>query len=119
MTTKLGEKIISLRKNKGWSRADLAKKIGASQSMISKYKQNANLPSIEMTLKICQTFNITSDYLIGNKKYGHFDKELMNKIEAIQNTDEETKRKIFEIIDVYIRDSHTKNFIEKNIKKNI
>ena len=117
MMREIGEKIISLRKSKSWSRADLANAIGASESMISKYEQNANLPSIEMTLKICQVFNITSDYLIGNKRYGHFDKELMEKIEAIQNIDNETKKKIFEIIDVYIRDSNTKNFIASNISK--
>jgi len=118
MIRQIGEKIISLRKNKGWSRADLANEIGASESMISKYEQDANLPSIEMTLKICQVFDITSDYLIGNKKHGHFNKELMEKIEAIQNLDNETKKKIFEIIDVYIRDSNTKNFIASNISKN-
>ena len=114
MEIKIGEKILKLRKEQGWSRAELAEKIGASESIISKYEQNINLPSIEMTLKLSLIFNVTTDYLIGNNKFGHFSKELMDKIEAIQNTDQGTRRKIFEIIDVYIRDTNTRQFIKTN-----
>ncbi len=109
----IGAKILLLRKKKKWSRNILAEKLGISESIISKYERNANLPSIEVLSKICQVFNITADYLINNAEFASFDTSIMHRLQAMQALDVETKEKIFEIIDLYIRDVNTKKFYSK------
>ncbi|MCP4482177.1 MAG: helix-turn-helix transcriptional regulator [bacterium] len=101
----IGDKIILFRKQKGWSQGDLAKKIGSSREMVGKYERDDNLPSIEMTLKIAKAFEVTVDFLIGEGEFASFDKRLMDRIKAFENLDEGTKTKIFDMIDVYIRDA--------------
>ncbi|MCP3660155.1 MAG: helix-turn-helix transcriptional regulator, partial [Bacteroidetes bacterium] len=55
----IGSKIMYLRKENNLSRYELATRLGISESIISKYERNINLPSIEAALKICQLFKIT------------------------------------------------------------
>ncbi|MCP3659667.1 MAG: helix-turn-helix transcriptional regulator, partial [Bacteroidetes bacterium] len=102
------------RKENNLSRYELATRLGISESIISKYERNINLPSIEAALKICQLFKITSDYLLGNTNYSSYDKPLMDRVQAIQSIDKETKTKLYEIIDVYLRDANTKKFYQLN-----
>jgi len=101
----IGSKIILLRKKKGWSQGDLAKQIEASREIVGKYERDENLPSIEMSLKIAKVFKITVDFLIGEGEFASFDKRLMDRIKAFEKLDEDTKVKIFDMIDVYIRDA--------------
>ena len=101
----IGSKIILLRKQKGWSQGDLAKHIEASREIVGKYERNENLPSIEMTLKIARVFEVTVDFLLGEGEFASFDKRLLDRIKAFENLDEITKTKIFDLIDVHIRDA--------------
>ncbi len=48
----IGNKIIQMRKQFELSQSDLAKKIGASRTIIGNYERNENTPSIEMIIKI-------------------------------------------------------------------
>ena len=109
----IGSKILLLRREKNWSRNTLAKKLDVSESIISKYERNANLPSIEVLSKICKVFNITADYLINNARFASFDKSIMDRLQAMQSLDIQTKQKIFEVIDLYVRDANTKKFYSK------
>ncbi len=101
----IGSKIILLRKQKKWSQGDLAKKIKASREIVGKYERNEHLPSIEMTLKIAKVFEITVDFLLGEGEFAAFDKRFMDRIKSFENLDEETKNKIFDMIDIYMRDA--------------
>ncbi len=104
----IGNKIILLRKQKGWAQGDLAKAIGISREMVGKYERDENLPSIEITLKISKAFFVTVDFLLGEGEFASFDKRLMDRIKAFEKLDEITKEKIFDMIDVYIRDAKTR-----------
>ena len=73
----IGNKIIELRKAKGWSQAQLAEAINASRDIIGKYERNDNLPSIEMALKIAHIFDVSVDYLLGEGKHASFDKDTL------------------------------------------
>lgn len=101
----IGSRITLLRKEKGWSQTDLAKELGASREIIGKYERNENLPSIEMALKMSNAFGVTVDYLLGEGEFASFDKELMDRIKDFENLDKNTKAKIFDVMDTYIRDA--------------
>ncbi len=104
----IGSKIIELRKAKNWSQEDLAKEIGSSRVMIGKYERNDNAPSIEVLLKMAKAFDVTVDYIIGEGQLSNYDKDVLKRIEDIEQLDDETKNKLFFLIDNIIQNFKTK-----------
>jgi len=104
----IGDKIIQLRKRDNLSQADLAAKIGASRTIIGNYERNENTPSIDILLKIAKTFNVSVDYIIGEGQLANYDKEVIKRIEDIENLDSDTKQKLFFLIDNVIQNFKTK-----------
>ncbi len=49
---KYGEKIKDARIKKGWQQSELARAIGVSQTMVSKYEKSIRYPSKGITLNI-------------------------------------------------------------------
>ena len=104
----IGDKIIQLRKQNNFSQSDLAKKIGASRTIVGNYERNSNTPSIEMIVKIAKVFNVSVDYLIGEGKLSSYDKEVLKRMEDIEELDQETKKNLFFLIDNVIQNYKTK-----------
>lgn len=101
----IGKRISELRKERGWSQDQLAKTVKASRDIIGKYEREENSPSIEMAIKIADAMDVSVDYLLGKERFGKYDKEAIKRLEGIQNLDENTKSKLFDIIDTYLRDA--------------
>jgi transcriptional regulator with XRE-family HTH domain len=97
--------IIDLRKQKGWSQADLAKKTGISQVMVGKYERGDAIPSIEVAKKIADALEVSLDYLVGEGINSKFDKLTLKRIEEIEQLDDDRKRILFDVIDTFIRES--------------
>ena len=104
----IGEQIIQLRKSKSWSQEDLAKQIESSRIMIGKYERNDNSPSIEVLLKLARAFDVSVDYIIGEGQLSNYNKEVLKRIEDIEQLDEDTKSKLFFLIDNIIQNFKTK-----------
>ena len=104
----IGNKIIQLRKQHNLSQSELAKKIGASRTIVGNYERNSNAPSIEILLKIAKVFNVSVDYLIGEGKLSAYDKEVLKRIEDIEQLDPETRKNLFFLIDNVIQNFKTK-----------
>ena len=60
-----GKKIKQLRQTSGLNQTQLAKKLDSTQSKISKYEREELDLSTAMIVKICKTFNVSADYLLG------------------------------------------------------
>ena len=60
----LADKIINLRKKNGWSREELAEKLGVTRQSISKYEGAQSIPDLDKILKLSEIFGVTTDYLI-------------------------------------------------------
>ncbi len=54
-----------LREEKGYSQAQLAKKLNISKSSISKYESNQSVPSIETLTRLSLIYGVSLDYLVG------------------------------------------------------
>ena len=100
----IGDRIIQLRRAKGWSQGDLAKKTDSSRIMIGKNERNDNLPSIEAILRLSKAFEVSLDYLVGEGLNAAFDKEMMKRLENVEILPKEEKERIFHFIDLIIRD---------------
>lgn len=109
----IGSKITELRKAKNWSQEDLAKQINSSRVMVGNYERNTNTPSIDILLKIAKVFDVSVDYLIGEGQLSHYDKEVLKRIDDIEQLDEETKKHLFFLVDNIIQNFKTKKAFSK------
>ena len=82
---KLSDKLITLRKENGWSQEDFAEKLDVSRQAISRWENGTALPDAQNILQISKLFNVTADYLL-NDDYN----EEAN-ISAVEISAEETK----------------------------
>lgn len=60
----LSRQIESLRRNKGWSQAELARRLHISSSAVGMYEQGRREPSVEVLIALSNEFNVTIDYLV-------------------------------------------------------
>ncbi|PKV50681.1 DNA-binding XRE family transcriptional regulator [Aquimarina sp. MAR_2010_214] len=104
----IGSKIISLRKKHSLSQSDLAKKVDVSRTIIGNYERNENAPSVDILLKIAKVFDVSVDYIIGEGQLSTYDKEVLKRIEDIEQLDQDTKSKLFFLIDNVIQNYKTK-----------
>ncbi len=104
----IGNKIIQLRKKKNWSQTDLSKEIKVSRTIIGNYERNENMPSIEILLKMAKAFDVSVDFLIGEAEAANLDKAVLQRIYDIEKLDDDTKSKLFFLIDNVIQNFKTK-----------
>ncbi len=60
----LAEKIMTLRKKKGWSQEELAEKLNISRQSVSKWESGASIPDIDKIILISGLFGVSTDYLL-------------------------------------------------------
>lgn len=60
----LAEKIMKLRKEKGWSQEELAMQLNVSRQSVSKWESSASIPDLDRILKLSQIFDVSTDYLL-------------------------------------------------------
>lgn len=64
----LGERICSLRTQKGMSQGDLAEALDVSRQSISKWETGASVPELDKLIKLSQLFGVTLDELVLDKQ---------------------------------------------------
>lgn len=64
MTT-TGFRLKQLRETRGWSQADVAKRIGVGRTTYLKYETGAGKP-VRKLHELAKLFNVSYDYLLGN-----------------------------------------------------
>ena len=84
----LGKRIKQLRQQRGWSQAQLSKKLNVHQKQISGYERGIHSPSIELLVRMAELFNVSFDYIaFDNREEKNIipiaDRELM---QAVLNT---------------------------------
>ena len=104
----IGERITQLRKHKNWSQDELAKQIDSSRVMIGKYERGDNLPSIEVMVKLAKAFEVSVDFLLGEGQNANYDKEMVKRLDEVENLPDPEKQRIFDYMDLIIRDYKTK-----------
>ncbi len=82
----LNERIRELRNAAGISQVELAEKLGVSKQSVSNWENDNIQPSIEMLLKISRTFNVSTDFLLGedNHRYIEVTKLTKSQIHHVQ-----------------------------------
>lgn len=83
----IAERIKLLRKEKGYTQEQLAELLGLNaKSSIANYESGANAPSDEIKTKMCEIFNCSMDYLMGESEYKNFEEFKSSFIESYEST---------------------------------
>ena len=71
---RIGDRILCLLKESGYSQKELALMIGVTESAMSHYIKNEREPKIEVVKNLATALNTTVDYLVsGRSESGSFD----------------------------------------------
>jgi len=68
MTNSFGNFLYELRKEKGWSQAELAERLGRANTAVSKWESGETLPGTELWTPLAKLFDITVDELLNGRR---------------------------------------------------
>ena len=60
----LSEKIINLRKSRGWSQEELAERLDVSRQSVSKWESGISNPELDKIVAMSTLFGVSTDYLL-------------------------------------------------------
>ena len=81
------DKLVQLRKSKGWSQEDLAEKLNVSRQAISRWENGTALPDAENLRQLSHLFDVSSDYLLNDDYESDDDLPRVKSVEAtLDNT---------------------------------
>jgi transcriptional regulator with XRE-family HTH domain len=61
----IGDRIKSLREQRGWTQLELADKVGINNSVLSRIEGNKRPVEDDLVNKFADIFEVTADYLLG------------------------------------------------------
>lgn len=64
-----GKRIRDLRKENNYTQKDLATILQVDFRTVSFWETERFEPNIEQLIKICDTFNVSADYLLGRQEF--------------------------------------------------
>lgn len=103
----LGSNIKRLRKEKGWSQAQLADKIGSHLSHVNRIETGKYTPALETVVGIATALDVPVDHLI-NSTDGNVeeirieDQQFSERVKLLNTLDEEERFVIIKVIDAML-----------------
>lgn len=66
-----GERLKALRLAHNFNQKQLADRLGLKKQTVSNWENDNILPSIETLIRLCETFSVSTDYILGldDRKY--------------------------------------------------
>lgn len=106
----IGSRITALRKQKGWSQYELAKRLELSREIIGRYERDDATPSIEVAKKIADIFEVSLDYMAGSTEE-ELDKATLKRLREVNRLSQEDKNMVYSFLDAFITKSKLQNII--------
>lgn len=102
---KIGNKISSLRKQKGLNRDELGKIVGTSGAVIGRYERDEITPSVEIAKKMADALEVSLDYMTGSTNFVIQDKKMLYRLELLQKIAQPERDRILLVMDSLLRDA--------------
>ena len=61
----IAEKIKTLREARGWSQAELARRLSVTRNGVNSWEQGLSMPSPACLVDLAKVFSVSTDYLLG------------------------------------------------------
>jgi transcriptional regulator with XRE-family HTH domain len=66
----LGQRVVRLRTEKGWSRVELAQELGVSRERLAKWERGSNAPPLRILVALKRVLGITLEELVTGEPWG-------------------------------------------------
>ena len=63
------DRIKALREARGWTQAELARKMNMTRNGINSWEQGLSMPSPQSLVDLARLFSVSTDYLLGVEKH--------------------------------------------------
>lgn len=99
----LGDRIARLRRAKGWNQTELADRIGATPSQVSKYERGSYLPRPDVLPRLGEALEVSLDYLMtGRSGEPRRDFRLRERVEALETLPETQRTNLVAFLDALL-----------------
>lgn len=99
----LGDRIARLRRVKGWNQKELADRIGAKPTQISKYERGTYLPRPDLLPRLGEALGVSLDYLMtGRSGEPRRDFRLRERVEALETLPENQRSNLVAFLDALL-----------------
>lgn len=104
-----GQRLAKIRKNKGYTQAELSKKIGLTQGLISDYELDKLRPHHEIIIRFAIALDVSSDELLGLKEYKSTKiknkpaSKLLRRMEKIEQLPDFKQKVLLNTIDTFLK----------------
>lgn len=109
-TSRLGERLLRLRKERGWSQPKLGEAVGTSGDIIGRYERGDMTPSVEVARKLARALGVTVDYLVGDHDLPGAlkDPQMLDRWKSLEDLPSKDRDHILYLVDGLIRDAKTR-----------
>ena len=106
-TETIGERIARIRRKRALTQAELGKRIGISQTLVSDYETGRARLFDEMVTRVALALRVSTDELLGLKDSSHVDAKtsvrVMRRIQQLEDLPQARKKSILRPLDDLIR----------------
>ncbi len=102
-----GNRLLSRRKERGWSQSETGKQVGTSGAIIGRYERGEITPSIEVATKLADAFGVTLDFLVGDQDVPNIlhDRTMLARWKEIDALEPPERDRILSVMDSLVRDA--------------
>ena len=107
----IGERLAKARKRRGLTQAQLAEKIGITQTVVSDYEIGRLRLSDEILIRLSIALKVSVDYLLGLEKNGEIEpisRSLVSKMTRIEKLPPSEKKALLKNIDMFLKGAEGK-----------
>lgn len=101
---KFSKRLTELRKKKGYSQEELAKKVKIHPNIIGRYERGETTPALDVSFKLADVLDVSLDYLTG-KSDVLIDKVVLDKLMTIGKLPDKDREHIMFTMDALLRDA--------------
>jgi transcriptional regulator with XRE-family HTH domain len=109
----LGERIARLRKERGYSQAELAARIGIIQALVSDYETGKLRLSAEMAVRFARALEVSADELLqpskGKRRVLQPSRKVLRRLEQIETLPPTQQTTLFRTIDTFLENAVLKS----------
>ena len=98
----IGKRIIELRKQNRWTQAQLAEKLHVTDKAVSKWEQELGFPELSTVVRLSETFDVSTDYLLIGKEFEKKKKYTVERNTAMNTGDIINARTHAEFLNILI-----------------
>lgn len=112
----IGERLKTLRLEKGWSQGELAKSVGGDGRQISRYENGHITPSAEALVKLAQVLDCSVDFLLREeaprRSVSLEDETFAQRLGDLHLLSDQDKASVLHILDALLAKHRIKTFAE-------